>query len=98
MGTSPWLWDQRGDRESLRRAAASGYGFTLSGSAPAGETEVGQGGMANFGEQATGKVLSIDVRRKEATDKRTLQVVATLGRDCQCFATGRVMKTQRNRK
>src|SRR5206468_12037876 len=95
MGASTWLWDQRGDPESLRRAAASGYRFAVSGAAPAGEAEVGQGGMANFGEQATGKVLSIDVSRKKATDKRAFQVVTTLGRDRGCLATGRVRKTKK---
>src|SRR5205814_10002474 len=79
MGTAARLWDQRGDSQSIRRVAAGGYRFAVSRAASPGKTEMDQGGMANRRKQAAGKDLSTDGRRKDATDKRTCDVVADFG-------------------
>src|SRR5205809_8039053 len=49
-----------------------------------------QGGMANLRKQAAGEVLSTDGRGKEATDQRTLEVVAAFGCNRRRAAAGRV--------
>src|SRR5208282_4700987 len=83
MGLAAWLWNQRGDPESLRRVAAGGYRLAVSGAAPAGKAEMDYRAMENLREQAAGEILSTDGGGKEATDPRTLEVVAALGRDCR---------------
>ena len=50
--------------------------------APPGQTEVDQSGVENLRKQPARQVLPTDCRRKETTDPRTLQVVATLR--CHC--------------
>src|SRR5260370_7918580 len=94
MGASTWLWNQRGDPESLRRVAAGGYRFSLSGAAPAGETEMDCGAMANLREQATGKVLPADRNGKKATEQGTFQMVAAFRRDRGRASAGRVINTE----
>src|SRR5213079_2194776 len=90
MWTAARLWDQRGDSQSIRRVAAGGYRFAVSSAAPPGKTEMDQGGMANLRKQAAGEVLSTDGRGKEATDQRTLEVVAAFGCNRRRAAAGRV--------
>src|SRR6266849_5252182 len=50
--------------------------------------------VANLREQAASKVLPTDGRRKEATDKRTLEVVAAFGRDRGRAAAGGEIKKE----
>src|SRR5258706_16453340 len=81
MGAATWLWNQRGDPESLPRVAAGGYGFTLSGAASARKTEMDLSRMGNFRKKPASKVLSTEGRRKKTTDQGTLEVGAAFGRE-----------------
>src|SRR2546427_12512605 len=94
MWASSWLWDQRGDTESLGRVDISGYRIALSGAATLGKTEMDKSGMENLRKQETVKVLSTDGNGKEAVEQRALEMVATFGCDRGCSAAWRKVTRQ----
>src|SRR5277367_2352964 len=51
LGSAARLRDCAGDSRELRRDIAGGYGFAVSGTAPAGAAEIDRGGVESFREQ-----------------------------------------------
>src|SRR5271156_4969016 len=51
LGSAARVRDCAGDSRELRRDIAGGYGFAVSGAAPAGAVEIDRGGVESFREQ-----------------------------------------------
>src|SRR5271156_3682850 len=51
LGSAARVRDCAGDSRELRRDIAGGYGFAVSGAAPAGAVEIDRGGVEDFREQ-----------------------------------------------